>query len=1297
MPESIDTSLVRIRTVDGGVVGAGFLVGECLVLTCAHVIAQALGLTDTPADPPLAPIVLDFPLLAPHTQLTARVVFWCPVQSDGRGDIAGLKLLDEPPNGAEAIHFASSEQTWQHPYRAFGFPAGQDDGVWSEGRLLGRQGTNWIQLEDDKIPGFAVIAGFSGAPVWDEQLQGVVGMIVASSQPATTKTAFAIPSDVLIASWLQLASLMRPLIPRNPYKGLRAFTEQDAHDFFGRDRLTDELVTAVSTALTREQKEGQHARRLAVVLGPSGSGKSSVVMAGLIPRLRAGAVLNSNEWVYLDPVVPGTDPLEALIITLKSHFPDTSFKTLREDLEGETSNGLYLLATQLVKKKEAKVVLLVDQFEEAFTLLTDEAQRRHFFELLVTAVTEPRSPLFVILTLRADFYDRPMRYPELYRLIDDHHVSVLPMVTEDLCRVIEEPANLPDVQLTFESRLVDELLLEMQGQSPALPLLEFTLDQLVQRRNGHQLTLQAYHEMGGLKGALSQHAEETYQALPSDEHRQMAREVFLRLVSPGATEQDTTRRRAAHSEFERADPVQTQRMQETLETFIRARLLTTTQVSGTTTIEVSHEALLREWKRLATWLREARNDILLQHSLSEDVVEWEQHKHPKDRLYRGVQLKEAQAWARRNRPSEQEAAFLQASAAQRNRLVVSLVAIAFLLASSIGVAGWFALTRPPDPTLVTTPQDNVAGSLRYCIANASSGSTIRFAPGMRGTIKLTGGGLIFAGGMQLTVVGPGADQLTISGGNSNGTIRVAKGATVNLSGLSFKASQTVVGGFLHNEGTLTVTSSTISNNKESASGIGYGGGIDNTSTGTLTVISSTISDNMASGYGEGSYGYGGGIYNEGTLTVINSFIRDNKAISSNGVSVGGGIYNTNTGTLMVINSHLSGNSSQGYGGGIYNAGTLTVTNSFIRDNKAISSSGNDRPNNGRGGGIDNTNTGTLTVSASTFSGNSASGKQIGAGGGIYNEGKLTVTNNSTFSNNSASGSSSNGLGGGIYNQSIGTLMVSASTFSGNSASGKQTSVGGGIGNAGKLTVTTSTFSNNSVSSNSSNGLGGGIHSNSMGTLVVSASTFLGNSASGKQDGVGGGIGNTGKLTVTTSTFSNNSASSSSGNGLGGGIHSSSAGTSSFIRFCTIYKNTSNVGGGIWVSPTGSSHLTISGSIIAANSAHDSPDISGALISDGYNLITNFAGIKGLNPTTDRQVTLADLKINPTLGNNGGPTQTLALLLGSSAIDAVPRQACSITVTDVSGHSVTITTDQRGNRRPDGSENACDIGAYKSSY
>ncbi len=1223
MPESIDTSLVRIHTKAGGVAGAGFLVSERHILTCAHVIAQALGLADDTPDPPSSMVSLDFPQLALHTLLSARVVSWYPVQEDGRGDIAALELLDKPPTGTEAAHFAPAEQVWDHPFRALGFPSGYDDGVFATGRLLGRLGTNWIQLEDVKVPGFAVIAGFSGAPVWDEQLQGIVGMIVASSQQATTKTAFVIPSDVLKKTWTGIE--IPPTVPRNPYKGLHAFTEYDARDFFGRDALIDELATAVETALTREYKEGQQARMLTVVLGPSGSGKSSVVMAGLLPCLHDGGVLNSKEWVYLDPIFPGAHPLETLAVSLAKQLPARGPVSIHDDLASASARSLHLLVSQLTSSPQQKVVLLVDQFEEVFTLTTDEAERRHFFELLVAAVTEPRGSLFVILTLRADFYDRPMQYPELYRLIDNHHVSVLPLGRDELHKVIEQPASLPDVQVTFESGLVDELLMDMQGQSGALPLLEFTLDQLFQRRNGYQLTLQAYHDMGGVKGALCQHAEETYQALPSNAHRQAARDIFLRLIEPGTTEQDTTRRRAARSEFEQADPKQEQLMRETLEAFISARLLTTNQVGGQTTVEVSHEALIREWKRLADWLHEARDDIRFQRSLSEDVEEWEQRKHPRDRLYRGAQLKEARKWASHNMPSEQEAAFLRASAARRIQLLVGVIVVVLLLVSSLGVTGWYVFFQP-SKTLVTTRQDNNGvGSLRWCINNAPSGSTITFAKDVRGTIELAGGDLVFARGKTLTIDGPGADRLTISGINAR--FHLSEGATLNISGLSFKNSETFIYAFLFNEGTLTVSNSIFSDNKTSSGVESQGGGVENR--GILTVINSTISNNSAYGDQEGQ---GGGIFNEGKLTVINSIFSHNSASSgSNGLGLGGGIFNSSTGTLM--------------------------------------------------------------VSTSTFSDNSASGEKAGQGGGIDNAGKLSVTQ-STFSHNSAISSSNGlGLGGGIYNFSTGTLMVSTSTFSGNSASGKQEVAGGGIDNEGKLTVTDSAFLGNSASSSGGNGYGGGINNSSTGTLMVSTSTFSDNSASGEKAGQGGGIDNAGKLSVISSTFSGNSADS-----FGGGILSlSTKGSSAIVRFCTIYGNTSSTGGGIWVDPTGSSHMTISSNIIAANSATAGPDISGAVISGGYNRIENTAGATGLNISTDRQMALADLKIDSSLSNNGGPTQTLALLQGSPAIDAVPQQACSIIVTDPSGQNVTITTDQRGDPRPDGSENVCDSGAYESSY
>ncbi len=531
--EPLAASLVRIRTTEGWVVGAGFLVGARQVLTCAHVISQALGLAETSVDLPPAAVSLDFPFVPPRTLLTAKVVLWCPALADGSGDIAGLELQGEPPAGVEAVRFATAEDMWEHPFRAFGFPAGYDDGVWASGRLLWRQAANWIQIEDVKAQGFAVERGFSGTPVWDTRLEGVVGMVVAASRPAETKAAFVIPLEVLATAWPLIEPITRQRVflsaapadsasadrlradleardivvwteqqtpengqstkeegirqlvwvgdepaepqhygwrattwvdahstqytaaldaieanlsqqrsisallgpshaipeeeqkePRNPYKGLRAFTANDAGDFFGRERLVDELVKDVEKLLLPEQAATE-SERLLSILGPSGSGKSSVVMAGLLPRLQRGALPGSDTWVYLEPMVPGKHPIEALGLTLKPHFPDTSFKTLREDLEDDAARGLHLLATQLVKQRGSTVVLLVDQFEELFTQTESEDERRGFIDLLLAATTEPRGPLLVLLTLRADFSHYLMQYPELYRLVKAHEKTHL--------------------------------------------------------------------------------------------------------------------------------------------------------------------------------------------------------------------------------------------------------------------------------------------------------------------------------------------------------------------------------------------------------------------------------------------------------------------------------------------------------------------------------------------------------------------------------------------------------------------------------------------------------------------------------------------------------------------------------------------------------------------------------------------------------------------------------------------------------------------------------------------------------
>ena len=454
--------------------------------------------------------------------------------------------------------------------------------------------------------------------------------------------------------------------PRNPYKGLRPFTAEDAGDFFGRDALVATLLAALPSG-------PENGSRFLALVGASGSGKSSAVLAGLLPRLRANALPGSAAWIYLTPVTPGARPLDALAHSLARALPNDDPTAIRAALD-QSPEALDEIARRLITSASQRAVLVIDQGEELFAGACREEERLRCIDLLVTATVVPDGPLLVILTLRADFYDRPLRYPAFGALMHARSVVTLPPTVSDLRRAIEGPAALPDVQISFDDDLVGDLLFDLRGQSGALPLLQFTLDQLFARRDGSRLTGAAYRALGGVRGALARHAEAAYDALPSEEHRRLARALFLRLIDPGITERDTSRRRADSAEFTAPDPDQSARLHEVIDAFVTARLLVVSrgEATGTdvprTTIEVSHEALIREWARLGQWLRAAREDVHRQQILSADAAEWERHGRQADHLYRGSVLDEAQAWADRNTPSVLEADFVRTALAERRRL-----------------------------------------------------------------------------------------------------------------------------------------------------------------------------------------------------------------------------------------------------------------------------------------------------------------------------------------------------------------------------------------------------------------------------------------------------------------------------------------------------------------------------------------------------------------------------------------------------------------------------------------------------
>jgi formylglycine-generating enzyme required for sulfatase activity len=455
----------------------------------------------------------------------------------------------------------------------------------------------------------------------------------------------------------ETASMM-DFVPRNPYKGLRAFRADDQVDFFGRDGLIVELVAALKEQLHH------NAARLLVIIGPSGSGKSSVVMAGLLPRLQHGILPGSQNWLYLSPIMPGTDPLENLMLALAEVLPERAHEAIRQDLGAASARGLHTLVRQIAGQTHDQLVLVVDQFEELFTHTTNDEQRRQFINLLVTAATEPGGPLVLILTLRADYADHPMSYLELGKLVHDHSHPVLPLSLTNLYDVIQKPAALNDVRLVLDEGLTAELAFEVRDLSGGLPLLQFTLDQLFEQREGLRLTWRAYRKIGGLRGALAKRAEETYQSLRSEERQRLARALFLRLVDPGETYHDAIRRRVSLTQLTLSDGAQSNKMREVADAFVADRLLTADQA----TIEVTHEALIREWPRLKEWLRKHRDDSRFQKGLSDDVSEWLRRGRPTDRLYRETQLREATEWADRNIPTRDEAEFIHTSQTEQDRL-----------------------------------------------------------------------------------------------------------------------------------------------------------------------------------------------------------------------------------------------------------------------------------------------------------------------------------------------------------------------------------------------------------------------------------------------------------------------------------------------------------------------------------------------------------------------------------------------------------------------------------------------------
>ncbi|MGY5051437.1 nSTAND1 domain-containing NTPase [Streptomyces sp. 900105755] len=652
---------MRVRSAAGEVAGAGFVVGDGLVCTCAHVVAHALGIEVQEVNSPDKTVRVDFPLLGEAGVVEARVHHWEPVRSDDGGDIALLKLV-EPVPGALPAPLVAGGDVWNHAFRVLGFPRDRDHGIWVQGSLRGTQGLGWLQM--DTVPGAARIErGFSGSPVWDDDLNGVVGMTVAADGPARPGTAYLIPASALG----EVAPQQWP----NPYRGLEPFTESDGGVFKGRDEDIEEIVSAI------------RGRAFVAVIGPSGCGKSSLIRAGVLPVLQASGMTVTS----LRPL-PGVTPELLLARAVLPHLEPalneverlTHARTLADLFSGEEAGLLAarLVESRKVQRGEGGHLLFLDQFEE---ILVSEPQAARELLRILTVMTRAASRLHVVMTLRTQFVD-DLLTSDVARLL--RTVLIAPLEGEQLRAAITEPAaSVPG--LVFESGLVERLLTDAGEEPGRLPLIEFALTRLYEHRVAGVLTHAAYDAIGRVGGALAAYAEDSWFNRLTPQERPVVRRAFTQLGRPD-DRGGFVRRPASADSF---DP---QAWQLLLRLSAETRLVVVSQgaSAGERIVDLAHEALMRQWARLHDWLVEDRDFRAWQEQVRERIGQWNETDQDPGGLLRGAPLARAAEWlaSRSTDIAPAERHFIDISRRAEQRGIrrwraVTAVAVAFALLAGV--------------------------------------------------------------------------------------------------------------------------------------------------------------------------------------------------------------------------------------------------------------------------------------------------------------------------------------------------------------------------------------------------------------------------------------------------------------------------------------------------------------------------------------------------------------------------------------------------------------------------------------
>ncbi|VVJ18364.1 Uncharacterised protein [Amycolatopsis camponoti] len=607
-------------------------------------------------------VMVDFPLLKPGFRMSATVVAWSPVDELRRGDVAGLRLLDSPPNGAAPLVLTRSNRLTQDQLIMVGFPRGLELGSWIYGRRGGRVATGWVEILSEPGRESALEPGFSGAPVWVPELDAAIGMVAQRVRGAPPKIGYMITTDALLSDWPRLADVIER---RPPFRALRPFVEDDAELFFGREKQAVQL-----SRLARETP-------VVCMVGPSGVGKSSLLHAGVFPLL-------ANEPDQLVTALrpsDGSTPAHALAAAFDGLINVGSPTHERLDridglVERMASGGVAdIVATALARHGGVRLLVAIDQFEEIFD--TPEPTQAAFAQVLLAAM-DAGARWSVMLNLRDTFLGQTLSSsnPAVLELATGwypFHVTAL--TPTQLRAAITGPLNRVGT-VSYQDGLVERLLEDVRAAPSSLPLLQFALAELWARRRGGQLLHDAYDELGGVRGALAGYARDVWSGLDPRSQGDAAR-LLVQLVRPLPNSEQSVRRTAHRDELDDAQWAIAQRLAGT-----RLLVLRGAPRSG---VELAHESLLEHWHKLHELVDQSRDFRLWQENLRQRIATWNAEEKAQRRLLSGLDLREAMRWAVRQADdlSVAELEFLALSRRRRRRRLSAAALVLVVLVTAV--------------------------------------------------------------------------------------------------------------------------------------------------------------------------------------------------------------------------------------------------------------------------------------------------------------------------------------------------------------------------------------------------------------------------------------------------------------------------------------------------------------------------------------------------------------------------------------------------------------------------------------